>query len=144
MGVYCLMTLASFYLCMYEYLKICFDNDMGDSQLTMWTTKPGQFFVAALESKPEKVLGCVAYKAIDSCTVEVGRMSVAREARRLGLAKRLMENVIKHASQDGYTRVYLTTSNGQAVAIELYKKMGFEDIGREPQLPTPISKHLTW
>ena len=70
-------------------------------------------------------------------------MSVSREARRLGLGKKLMENVIKHASQDGYTRVYLTTSNGQAGAIELYKKMGFKDIGREG-LVTPISKHLTW
>ena len=122
---------------------MCFNNDMGDRQLKFWTTKPNRFLVIVLESQPEKVLGCVACKAIDSCTVEVNRMSVSREARRLGLGKKLMENVIKHASQDGYTRVYLTTSNGQAGAIELYKKMGFEDIGREG-LVTPISKHLTW
>ena len=68
-----LFSLISFLL-----LRTCFESDMGDRQLIFWTTKPNRFLVIVPESQPEKVLGCVACKPIDSCTVQVNHMSVAR------------------------------------------------------------------
>lgn len=114
---------------------------MKDKELQFWTTWPNHFLVAALQSDPGKVLGCVAYKTIGSNSVEVNRLSVAGDVRGLGLGKKLMVAVFECAKQNGHSRVYLTTSNGQETAIKLYRKMGFKEVGREG-LQTPISKYL--
>ena len=115
---------------------------MKDKELKFWTKQPGNcFLVASLSSHPGKVVGCVAYKSFGSDTVEVNRMSVAGDARGLGLGRKLMEAVFERARKDGFSRVYLTTSNGQATAIRLYRKMGFKELGRVG-LETPISKYL--
>ena len=68
-------------------------------------------------------------------------MSVSGDARGLGLGRKLIEAVFERAKKDGFSRVYLTTSNGQATAIKLYRKMGFIEVGRVG-LETPISKYL--
>ena len=114
---------------------------MGDKELMFWTTQPNCFLVATLPSNSDKVVGCVSYKSIGSDTVEVNRMSVSGDARGLGLGRKLMEAVFDRAKKDGFSHVYLTTSNGQATAIRLYRKIGFKEIGRVG-LETPISKYL--
>ena len=122
--------------------RISMATDMKDKELKFWTKQPGNcFLVASLSSHPDKVVGCVAYKSLGSDTVEVNRMSVAKDFRGLGVGRKLMETVLEQAKQGGYSRVYLTTSNGQETAIKLYRKMGFVEIGRVG-LEQPISKYL--
>ena len=61
-------------------------KDMKDKELKFWTKQPGNcFLVASLSSDPDKVVGCVAYKSVGSNTVQVNRMSVARDFRGLGV-----------------------------------------------------------
>ena len=120
---------------------MCFADDLKDKELKFWHTKPNCFLVAAPKADPDKVLGFVAYQPIGTDTVEVCRMSVAGEARGIGLGKKLMQAIFQSAKEEGFTRFYLTTTNAQATAIKLYKKTGFKEIGRE-DLATPISKYL--
>ena len=117
-------------------------TDMKDKELKFWTKHPGNcFLVACLSSDPDKVVGCVAYKSVGSNTVQVNRMSVARDFRGLGVGRKLMETVLERAKQGGFSRVYLTTGNGHETAMKLYRKIGFIEIGRVG-LKAPISKYL--
>ena len=111
---------------------------MKDKELKFWTTEPNRFLVA---SSHDQVLGCVAYKVLQTDTVEVNRLSVRKGARGRGLGRRLMEALIQCARENGYSRFYLTTGTANESAIELYKRMGFREVGRDGDLP-PVYKLL--
>ena len=51
--------------------------------------------------------------------------------RKLGLGRRLVEQVIEHARSIGCSRVYLTTTSAQESAVRLYLRMGFVNNGED-------------
>ena len=55
-------------------------------------------------------------------TAKVGRVAVAREWRRLGIALAMLELAIERARADGYRRARLAA---QLDAVELYRRAGF-------------------
>jgi len=60
------------------------------------------------------------------------RMAVAPEARRLGLADRLLDMVMSLSGQKGATEAYLEVRPSNKPAISLYLKKGFQVIGIRP------------
>ena len=133
-----------------------FKKDMGDKELKFWTTQPNCFLVACPVNQPDKVLGCVSYKDVEKYpdstitpdlgpgTVEVNRMAVDKACRGLGIGQQLMESLLMKAKKEGYSKVYLSTSNGQASAIRLYRRMGFKEVVGRLGLETAISKYLVF
>ena len=129
---------------------------MGDKELKFWTTHPNCFLVACPVDQPDKVLGCVAYKDVGkypdntntpdlvSGTVEVNRMAVDKICRGLGIGRQLIESLLMKAKDEGYSKVYLSTSNGQASAIRLYRRVGFKEVVGRLGLETAISKYLVF
>ena len=99
---------------------------MKDTGLSFWTTRPNCFLVATSESQPRQIFGCGGYKQLDQNQIEITRLQVARKARRLRVAKHLMNKLFQHAKENGYTTVYLNTINSQVPAIKMYQKMGFQ------------------
>ncbi len=88
----------------------------------------GDIIFAALGNE---LAGTVAYKHVDENTVEMTKMAVdeAFQGRRLGwlLATAIMER----AAQAGYTRMILYSNTKQAAAINMYRKLGFEEMELE-------------
>ena len=103
---------------------------MKDPELKSWTTLPNIFLVATTDSG--KVVGCIAYKQINLDTVRLGRNSVDKEFRRLGIGQKLVQTVLETAKDNGYETVLVSTSIAQLHAKKLYEKMNFEFVCFKP------------
>ena len=114
---------------------------MKDPQLKSWTTLPNIFLVATTDSG--KVVGCIAYKQVSLDTVELGRNSVDKEFRRLGIGQKLLWTVLKTAKDNGYETVLVSTSIAQLHAQKLYEKMNFEFVCSKLNQFHPIFTYLT-
>ena len=55
---------------------------MKDKELKFWTTNPNIFLVAETESG--KIAGCIAYRQLTENTIEMHRVNVDLNYRRLG------------------------------------------------------------
>ena len=97
-------------------------SDMKDKELKFWTTKPNAFLVAKINGK---VVGCISYKQINQDTVEMNRLAVDSNYRGLGIGRKLVEALNDTAKNEGYTTMYLETSDAQVDAWKMYEKMGF-------------------
>ncbi len=83
------------------------------------------FLVARLEGQP---VGCGALRPITEKVVEIKRMYVAEEARRLGVGRRILIELEQLAAHFGYEVINLETGLRQPEAIALYERNGFQHI----------------
>jgi predicted GNAT family N-acyltransferase len=63
---------------------------------------------------------------MEGTTAKIGRVAVAREARRRGIASRLIEASEAHARERGAQRLALAAQTG---ALALYEKAGYSACG---------------
>jgi putative acetyltransferase len=76
-----------------------------------------------------ETIAVVGLKALMPGVAEIKRLYVVPAARGHGLGKRLAERAIAEARDKGYARVRLDTHRpSMAVAIALYRGLGFEEI----------------
>jgi ribosomal protein S18 acetylase RimI-like enzyme len=87
----------------------------------------GRLYLARLDAMPA---GCVALRPIDGTIAEVKRMFVLTTARRHGVARALMGQLINDARKMGYSRVRLGTLPEMEAAQNLYRELGFVRIPR--------------
>ncbi len=87
---------------------------------------PGASFVLAAHG--EAIVGCGALRPIDAATAEIKRMFVRRLARRQGVARAIVMQLLGDARALGYRSVRLETGNRQPEAIALYASCGFKRI----------------
>lgn len=80
------------------------------------------------------VLGCAALKELDAAHGEIKSMRTAAEARRRGVAARLLDHVLAEARARGYGRLSLETGSQDffAPARALYASRGFAPCGPIP------------
>lgn len=74
----------------------------------------------------ELAIGCGAFKAYDSLTVEIKRMYTLPEYRGRGVAKNIMAALEEWAKEEKYSVSILETGYLQKDAIALYTKIGYE------------------
>lgn len=74
----------------------------------------------------EVAIGCGAFKAYDSQTVEIKRMYTLPEYRGRGVAKNIMAALEEWAKEEKYSVSILETGYLQKDAISLYTKIGYE------------------
>jgi ribosomal protein S18 acetylase RimI-like enzyme len=84
-----------------------------------------------------QAVGCCALMAMDDGGYEVAKMTVAPEARGLGLSRRLLETCEATARAARAPRLYLETSGTLTVAGHLYRSFGFVAL---PPRPTPYAR----
>jgi GNAT superfamily N-acetyltransferase len=83
----------------------------------------GYFLVARLDGE---LVGCAGICRCEGAqTAELRRMYVAPEARRLGVARALMNELEDKARRCGYATLRLETGPEQPEAIRLYEASGF-------------------
>ena len=97
-------------------------TDMKDIELQFWTTPPNAYLLAKVN---DTVVGMVSFQHIDEQTVELNRLSVDIQYRRLGIAKMLTENLIQLVRKQGYRKVVATTTSNQVGAHRFYENLGF-------------------
>ena len=85
----------------------------------------GVFLVAMLHGEP---IGCGALKFHDGAPTELKRMWVAPGARGLGVGRRLLVELERHAASRGSLTIHLETNRTLTEAIELYRSAGYQEV----------------
>ena len=98
-------------------------------------TAPNGELLVAIDEK-EIVLGMVAYYQHSDTRCEMKRLYVRPEGRGYALGDRLIESIMDHAKNSGYTEMVLDTKEPLQAAIHLYKKHGFAEC--EPYYYNPM------
>lgn len=85
----------------------------------------GAFFVAYEEGRP---VGCGALRRLEPGVGEIRHVWVHRDARRLGLARRLLDALEREASARDFTVVRLDTHAALKEAQAMYRACGYREI----------------
>jgi DNA-binding MarR family transcriptional regulator/GNAT superfamily N-acetyltransferase len=85
----------------------------------------GLFLLATLRSEP---VGCGALKFHGSDPAELKRMWVATSARGLGIGRRLLGELERHAAGSNAPAVRLETNKTLTEAISLYRSAGYKEV----------------
>ena len=85
----------------------------------------GLFLVAALRGEP---VGCGALKFHGDQPAELKRMWVAESARGLGIGRRLLDELERHAADGGAPVIRLETNRSLTEAISLYRSAGYREV----------------
>ncbi len=80
---------------------------------------------AIVATEQGQVIGCGAFKAFDSMTVEIKRMYVKPAYRGQGVAVAVLQQLEDWAVELGYHKFVLETGKKQPEAIRLYQKTGY-------------------
>lgn len=86
----------------------------------------GRLYVAYFENQ---IAGCIALRKLNDEQCEMKRLYVKPQFRNKGIAKILVDKVIVDAKEIGYSSMLLDTLPFLTTAIEMYKKIGFYEIG---------------
>jgi len=88
----------------------------------------------------KKIIGMVALVPLDDHEDSFGRrretvgrlrrMAVLPEFRRLGVARKLLSELLNHAREIGYEQVVLLTTSAQQAALSFYPKHGFQLVSK--------------
>jgi len=89
------------------------------------TPPAGALLLARLRERP---VGCGALKFHPGEPTELKRMWVTPEARGLGVGQRLLEELERHARQEGAPALRLQTNRTLREAIALYRSSGYNEV----------------
>jgi GNAT superfamily N-acetyltransferase len=90
-----------------------------------FTPPRGWFFVARLDGR---AIGCGGLRTMGDGIGEVKRMWVDRDARGLGIGRRLLDVVETRASEIGLRTLRLETNASLTEAIALYRARGYREV----------------
>lgn len=115
-----------------EHLRGMADNTPPESVHALnldGLRKPDITFWSVWEQ--DELLGCGALKELESRHGELKSMRTASEHLRKGVARILLEHIIKEAEQRGYRLLSLETGSGESfeAARKLYANAGFQECG---------------
>jgi len=85
----------------------------------------GALLIARVRGRP---VGCGALKYHPGAPAELKRMWVAPEVRGLGLGRRLLRELERHARDSGVQVLRLETNRALKEAIELYRRSGYREV----------------
>lgn len=93
----------------------------------------GLLLLAEVDEEPA---GCVALRPLETSIGEMKRLYVRPEQRCFGLGRRLVEELLRRATQIGCTAIRLDTLPEMQEAQRLYRALGFREI--PPYMASPI------
>ena len=99
----------------------------------------GRLFLVRLEGNPAAT---AAFRPFGGDACEAKRLFVLPEYRRRGIAAALLAKLVQEARLCGYRTLYGDTLPAMAQALDLYRAMGFVEVGRYSDDPTPDAIYL--
>ena len=125
-----LVLLALLYVDIYiecwKFINYCLKTDLMDINKSYMTSDICHMWVAEWQGKIVGMVGLVVNEKQKPGVAELQRMSVSTTCRKMGVGRKLLEQLLWHAEQQRLTKIVLTTTSAQAPAIGLYKKYGFK------------------
>ncbi|MDX6611137.1 MAG: hypothetical protein QOD75_323 [Blastocatellia bacterium] len=117
--------------------NLCFQN--FDQELAnlpgAYAPPDGRLLLAFVE---DQLTGCIALRKIEESVCEMKRLFVRADFRGEGLGRTLVDAIIEEARQIGYQRMRLDTiPMKMKSAIDIYRSMGFKEIGAYYENPVP-------
>ncbi|MEU4771643.1 bifunctional helix-turn-helix transcriptional regulator/GNAT family N-acetyltransferase [Micromonospora sp. NPDC023644] len=115
-------------------------NPVHDEELV---PPAGVFLLATLNAEP---VGCGAVKLHRDAPAEIKRVWVADSVRGLGIGRRMLSELERHAAERGWTAVRLDTNRTLTEAIAMYRACGYREIeayNAEPYAHHWFEKRLT-
>ena len=86
----------------------------------------GAIFVVAMHG--EQPVGCGALRPIESGIAEIKRMYVAPDFRGRRIAREILRELERFATEFGYRSIRLETGDRQPEAVRLYEQVGYARI----------------
>jgi len=79
----------------------------------------------------DEIVGGAALRPLDDDGIcEMKRLYVREEWRGAGYGRELTVRILESARQAGYKRISLDTERRLTTTIDMYRKFGFEEIGK--------------
>lgn len=100
----------------------------------------GSFFLARID---QEIIGCAGFWRIDETTCEMKRLYVVPHARGQHLGEKLIQMVLNRARGMKYSTILLDTLDTMKTAIDLYRRMGFTEIGAYRFNPLKGAKYFS-
>lgn len=85
----------------------------------------GLFLLATLNAEP---VGCGAIKLHRDAPAEIKRVWVSDTLRGLGVGRRMLGELERHAAERGWSRVRLDTNRNLTEAVSLYRSAGYREV----------------
>lgn len=112
-----------------ELEKTCFSDPWSENSVRSELSNPLSLWIVAVDGS--KVVGYVGSQSVMGES-DMMNLAVLEEYRRMGIAVRLVEELIKELSGLGNYQLTLEVRQSNTAAISLYEKMGFCQVGRRP------------
>lgn len=105
-----------------------FEAPWSADEITRDVTAGGNVYIAVALADEERA----GYAEIRMIAGEgqIYNIAIAPEFRREGIGEALLRHLIDKADADGCKLVTLEVRSGNEAAMELYKKLGFREVGR--------------
>lgn len=105
------------------------DRDVASNEAVVATylDVQGDFLVGELDGL---IVAIGALRPFDETRVEMKRVRVHPDHQRRGFGEAIVERLEQRARELGYDAIHLDTTVMQEPAIAMYRKLGYEEIGR--------------
>ena len=131
-----LILLALLYVDIYiecwAFINNCLKTDLLDIHKSYMSGESCHMWIAEWHGKVVGMVGLILDGTQKPGVAELQRMSVSTTCRKMGVGRKLLEQLLRHAEQQRLTKIVLSTTSAQAPAIGLYKKYGFKLSGVYP------------
>ena len=107
-----------------------FDDFWNYNILKKEIENPGTFYIVCKQGS--EVIGFAGISIILD-TAELNNIVVKKSNRGHGISSILLEELIKIAKKKGCKKINLEVAATNTIAISLYKKFGFEQVGLRPK-----------
>ena len=104
----------------------------GDSELedlfNAYNESGAKYWIVE-DALTKKILGGGGYKKLKGASIaEMQKLFLLPEARGQGLAKQIIQMILKSSKEDGYRQIYLESASQMKEAIKLYERFGFNHL----------------